>query len=113
MGGVLIPLKSGSTYVNLGDSGFEEGANELRLFHRLIEQWPDWGIGPRILNAGHHGSRHSTGVLLLSTFRPTSVWVSSGWGNRYGHPHLEFLKRVGRFGAKMYRTDTQGCIKII
>jgi len=63
-----------------------------------------------ILVAGHHGSKTSTSLELLSATRPELVIISVGEDNRYGHPTWETLERLKLFGCGVYRTDTQGTI---
>lgn len=63
-----------------------------------------------VLKSGHHGSNTSTSDLFLSAVSPEFVVISSGKGNRYGHPHKEVLDRVEKFGSKILRTDTDGTI---
>jgi competence protein ComEC len=54
------------------------------------------GLVPRtaILVAGHHGSKGSTGDLLLRSAAPGVALISAGRGNRFGHPHPETLARL-------------------
>lgn len=63
-----------------------------------------------ILVVGHHGSKTSTGLELLSQTRPASAVISVGADNRFGHPAQEVLDRLMQFGCKVYRTDQEGTI---
>ena len=65
-----------------------------------------------VLKAGHHGSRTSTSARFLDAVRPGTVVVSCGLGNSYGHPHKEFLERVGQpeRSITLIRTDESGTI---
>ncbi len=117
MGGVLIPLRSGGAYLNLGDAGWRKGASELALATAFERHWPSLWNEARssrrsVLKLGHHGSRFSSSQGLLNAFEPTSVVVSSGPGNRHGHPHPETLGRVREAGAAVFRTDRQGAVII-
>jgi competence protein ComEC len=73
----------------------------------LIEQTP-----PQvdILRIGHHGSRTSTHTALLNTLCPTHLVMSLGFGNRFGFPHQETMRRIRRHGAGLWRTDLDGRI---
>jgi competence protein ComEC len=62
---------------------------------------------------GHHGSRSATGEDWLAELRPTVAVISSGAGNRYGHPHPEVLERLARHGIGVWRTDQQGTISLV
>lgn len=62
------------------------------------------------LIAGHHGSKNSTGELLLSATTPQYVFISVGVDNSYDHPSSELLKRLEDFECTVYRTDRDGTI---
>jgi competence protein ComEC len=65
-----------------------------------------------VLKVAHHGSRTSTSPLFLSTVRPSFAVISSGAGNRYGHPSPEVLERLREAGARVLRTDVHGGVII-
>lgn len=65
-----------------------------------------------VLKLGHHGSGSSTSSVLLEKITPTFGIVSAGEENRYGHPHTDVLARLTHFGVTVFRTDTQGDIRI-
>ena len=65
-----------------------------------------------VLIVGHHGSKTSTGVELLSTTRPEIAVISVGEDNRYGHPAPQVLDRLERYGCLVLRTDQQGDVVI-
>jgi competence protein ComEC len=66
----------------------------------------------RILKVGHHGSRTSSSVALLESWRPQIALVSAGRGNTFGHPAPEVLERLEAIGARIYRTDRDGEITL-
>lgn len=63
-----------------------------------------------ILKVGHHGSENSSTADFLKAVSPKVAVVSSGTGNKYGHPTKEALDRLNEVGAKVYRTDTVGTV---
>jgi competence protein ComEC len=65
-----------------------------------------------VLKAGHHGSSTSTSDLFLRAVRPEAVVISSGSGNRYGHPAPVVLERLRQHGVPVLRTDREGTILI-
>jgi len=65
-----------------------------------------------LLKVGHHGSRWATGEAWLDELRPKVAIISSGRGNRYGHPHAETLDRLARAGAQIWRTDAAGTVTV-
>ena len=62
------------------------------------------------LIAGHHGSKTSTARFWLSAIQPQEVWVSAGFGNRFGHPHQEVIERIAGSGATLRNTAHEGKI---
>ncbi|MBN1608862.1 MAG: ComEC/Rec2 family competence protein [Polyangiaceae bacterium] len=68
------------------------------------------GLKADLLKAGHHGSRTSTSPEFLSLVRPSTVVISSGVRNRFGHPHALTLDRLTRAGVSVARTDRMGSV---
>jgi len=65
-----------------------------------------------VLKAGHHGSKTSSSESFIGYASPEYAIISAGKNNRYGHPRKEVLDILGKFGAKILRTDESGTIKI-
>ena len=65
-----------------------------------------------LLVAGHHGAATSTSDALLQRTGASSVVISVGRDNSYGHPAAETLQRLESFGCTVYRTDRDGTITI-
>ena len=63
-----------------------------------------------VLIVGHHGSKYSTGEILLEQTKPEIAIISVGENNPYGHPAEETLERLKEFGCTVYRTDLHGTI---
>ncbi len=70
------------------------------------------GLTSMILLSPHHGSISSSHKLFLDIIAPESVVVSCGYGNRYGFPHPEVLKRYQERGSRIFRTDLDGAITL-
>ncbi len=66
-----------------------------------------------VLKVGHHGSRTSTTLGFLTAVSPEIAVISVGAGNNYGHPAPETLSRLASAGAKVYRTDLHGTVKVV
>ena len=62
----------------------------------------------RILKVAHHGSRTSSSVALLESWKPQIALISAGRGNTFGHPAPEVIERLESVGARIYRTDRDG-----
>ena len=63
-----------------------------------------------ILKVGHHGSENSSTEEFLKAVSPKVSVISSGAGNKYGHPTADALNRLDAIGTKVYRTDTAGTV---
>lgn len=65
-----------------------------------------------ILVVPHHGGKESGDEIFLKAVSPSVALVSAGFGNRFGHPRPETLRRLSETGATLYRTDLDGAILI-
>jgi len=63
-----------------------------------------------VLVAPHHGSRSSSTEPFVRAIDPRWVVFSSGYQNRYGHPHPEVAARYRRHGTKLLRTAEGGAL---
>jgi competence protein ComEC len=67
---------------------------------------------PLVLSVPHHGSRTSSGAAFLAGAKPALALVSSGWRNRFGHPHPLIVKRYEDAGIPWLNTATSGAIEV-
>ena len=98
----------GFRYVNTGDAGVDV---EREILEHLAPLRPEADL----LKLGHHGSRTSSSVEWLEATEPEIAVISSGVGNRYGHPHAVTLARLDSARVpQVWRTDLDGplCIEI-
>ena len=90
-------------------------ASDIEAFTEdyLVRYSPD--LESTVLKAAHHGSRTSTTSGFLDRVKPTVAVISSGSGNRFGHPHPEVARRLERaLGAEgIFRTDRQGTVEFV
>ena len=63
-----------------------------------------------VLKVAHHGSMYATTDDFLEAVDVKIALISSGKGNRYGHPHEETLKRLSEEGCRLYETQKMGAI---
>ncbi len=71
-------------------------------------------LGPcDLLKAGHHGSKTSSSPHFLQRLAPQAAVISSGRGNKYGHPAPELLERLQEHGIRPLRTDQLGAIRVV
>jgi len=101
---IVSRLVYGETAVLLtGD--IETGAEEELLAN-------DAPVAARAIKISHHGSDNGTGEAFLSVASPGIAIISVGADNTFGHPSRRVLKRLERAGAKIYRTDQDGTVKL-
>jgi competence protein ComEC len=93
----------GGTILVPGD--IERGSEE-----RLLVQGLD--LRADILVAPHHGSRTSSVAPFVESVRPSAVIFTTGYRNRFGHPHAEVVERWSRTGAALHRTDRDGAVLV-
>lgn len=63
-----------------------------------------------ILIAPHHGSKTSSTARFLATVIPTYAVFSSGYLNRFKHPHPEVLSRYEEAGITTFNTAELGAV---
>ena len=101
---IVAKLIYGQTeFLLTGDAGEE-------VEKKLIDEGTD--LAAEVLKVGHHGSPYSTGEDFLDKVRPELAVISVGKDNDFGHPNLRIVKRLERAGAKIYRTDENGTVRI-
>ncbi len=71
-------------------------------------------VAPRLRSdlmlAAHHGSGGSNSAEFVDAVAPRVVGVQAGMLNLYGHPHAQALRRLGRGGVRVARTDRDGAL---
>ncbi len=65
-----------------------------------------------ILKVAHHGSKYSSSGQFLAAVRPKIAVIEVGAKNTYGHPAADTLSRLISGGARIFRTDQNGTVKI-
>lgn len=63
-----------------------------------------------LLKVGHHGADDANDYNFLAAIKPTLAVISSGIGNRYGHPNPATVKNLKKVGSHIFRTDRLGDI---
>ena len=67
-------------------------------------------IRASVLKAGHHGSATSSSPAFLEAVGPRYGVFCVGYGNAFGHPKPEVLRRYEEQGISILRTDRDGAI---
>lgn len=87
------------------------GDAEKPLEYRLLFESAGF-LDSDILKVGHHGSKTSSSEEFLKAVSPDIAVIQVGRKNRYGHPTQEVLDRLAAIGAKIFRTDLNGDVRI-
>ena len=66
-----------------------------------------------VYKAGHHGSKTSSGIPLLSYINPEYAVISAGKNNKYGHPNPETIKRLEMYAKEIISTIDKGTISFL
>jgi competence protein ComEC len=90
-----------SSFLFTGD--IEEEAEE-NILH--LGNW----LRSSIIKVPHHGGKTSASRSFFKVVSPDIAVISAGRDNSFGHPHQEMLDSLQ--GARMYRTDIDGAVKI-
>jgi len=70
-------------------------------------------LAAEVLYVPHHGGRTSSSRAFLSRVKPGLALISCGAGNPFALPHPETLTRLAEAGARVYRTDHSGAIRLV
>jgi competence protein ComEC len=68
--------------------------------------------GHRWAKVSHHGGDTGTDPQWISELGARVAFISSGAGNRYGHPHPSVLRRLQSAGVAVHRTDLCGYLRL-
>lgn len=66
-----------------------------------------------ILKVAHHGSNTSSGSVFLLKTKPKFAIFQVGKNNRFGHPHVDVVKRLEEMETKILDTSKLGSIQFI
>jgi len=65
-----------------------------------------------VLKVGHHSSETASSLEFLRAVSPRFAVIEVGADNKFGFPKADTLWRLGKVGAKIFRTDLNGTVKI-
>ena len=85
-----------------GDAGVEQE----RIFSPIIGKID-------FLQVGHHGSKTSTGEILVATTKPNIAVISVGRWNTWKMPNKNVVERLEKHGVQILDTSKVGMVKII
>lgn len=78
---------------------------------RLLREQPQ-DLRAQVVLVPHHGSAGASSPAFVKVVRPRLAVVSSGHGNRFGHPRPQVVERWRRAGAEVVDTATSGALRI-
>lgn len=101
---VVLRLSDGAVSFILTGDIMSEGEQEL------VRERAE--IAGTVIKVAHHGSDTSTGPGFLAVARPRAAVISSGAGNKFGHPKPAVLSELERKpgAGNIYRTDKNSTI---
>lgn len=87
------------------------GDIDKRAEASLLNRYGD-ELKSSVLLVGHHGSKSSSSQEWLMQVEPKLAVVSSGFNNRFKHPHSDVVKRFQQLSIPLYNTADSGAIEI-
>ncbi len=85
------------------------GDIEAERERSLAQYWGEQ-LGSDWILAAHHGSNTSSTRTFLKRVSPEIAVISSGYANRFGHPHVNVIQRLDGQSATLYNTSTDGAL---
>ena len=99
----VVLITSGAIRLLL--TGDVPSADEPALLARSPTLRANWLAVP------HHGSRNSSGALLLDTLGATAAVAQAGYRNRFRHPDPDVVARYQAKNVRFFRTDYAGALQ--
>jgi len=87
------------------------GDIEARAEVSLVKQYGE-ALRADVLLAPHHGSLTSSSEAFLDQVKPSLLIVSSGYRNRFGHPHPKVMERYQKRQIKVLNTANEGAVHV-
>jgi len=104
-GSLVVRLSFGRRHV-LFPGDIEAGAEHTLLRHRPAD------LASTVVKVPHHGSRTSSTAGFVDATAPALAVVSAGFGNPFGFPHPDVVRRYRARGAATLRTDLDGAVTV-
>lgn len=106
-------LNNSSLVIKLiyGRTGFLlTGDIETEVEQELAKSGAD--LSADVLKVSHHGSDASNSQEFLEKVKAKIAVIQVGKDNDFGHPSLRVIKRLEKTGARVFRVDLDGTVKI-
>ncbi len=98
-----LVFKDKQSFLFMGDSYITQEKEVISFYKES-----DVTLKSDVLKIGHHGSKTSTSEDFLKEVMPRVAVITTGDNNRYGHPHIETIRRLEEFRIRTMRTDKDG-----
>lgn len=98
----------GIKLVNGSNSFLMCGDAEKSVEKEMLKEGID--VSAQVYKVSHHGSETSTSSEFLKAVSPEYAVISCGADNKYGHPHIETLRKLSDLNVEVFRTDVNGTI---
>ncbi len=72
----------------------------------------EYSLKADVLIAPHHGSKTSSSPGFVEAVNPAAVIFTSGYHNKFRHPHPAVVERFEAAGSKVYRSDHDGAVLV-
>lgn len=87
------------------------GDIEAGVERQLLQYHSDL-LAADVVIVPHHGSKSSSTEAFVEAVNPALVINSSGYLNRFGHPHSDVVERYDGVGAGMFNTAESGAVLV-
>jgi competence protein ComEC len=101
------------TRVRLGDHAVLLPGDIMHSAEKAIVRAAGDRSRSTVLLAPHHGSRTSSSEEFLKAVAPEAVLISCGGRPGSGMPHPGVLERYRAQGARIWRTDRDGALRVV
>ncbi|MBN1503508.1 MAG: ComEC/Rec2 family competence protein [Candidatus Eisenbacteria bacterium] len=94
----------------IGAPAGDPGANGEPRAHGVGRPGGESRPAVTIVKAAHHGAAETLSERFVASVRPDYVVFSVGRKNRFGHPSRDVVESYKHVGARVFRTDVDGCV---
>jgi competence protein ComEC len=113
LGGTTADANNNSLVLLLDYLGWKvllTGDMEQEEMQQISDRGADWDAD--FIKIPHHGSKGSLAAYWFDRTGPQAVFIQVG-RNSFGHPAAEVIDYWQERGISIYRTDTQGTIRLV
>ncbi len=89
-----------------------EKSGELQLLNHLEQSHQLQRLQAQVMLVPHHGSQNASTRTLINAVDPQLAVVSSGYANRFGHPHPRVIERYQVAEVILVSTATVGAVNL-